>query len=84
MELNRAMTDVEFRDMFRMYRLPFDALMERIRPFMQKSDEKQSIRGCGGVVTLEMKLCMTLRWLAGWRKVLGHLSTLCSQQEQLL
>lgn len=59
------MTEAKFKRMFRMSRRAFNALLEKIQPFMPVIDTDKAVNSAGSEINNLIKLACTLRWLAG-------------------
>jgi len=66
------LNESEFLKLFRMNRQDFENLLNLISPFMDDSNEGMATRSSGSTVTIQTKLYVTLRWLAG-----GQYQDLC-------
>ena len=58
------LSDAEFERMFRLDRLTFQHLEERISPLVSRLEEKAK-NACGQEISVKTRLAVTLRWLAG-------------------
>ena len=63
----RSLTPAEFKRTYRMTLKTFNAVLRNIRPAIMSSvkSRKKARRDLGGAVAAELKLSMTLRYLAG-------------------
>lgn len=61
---------VSFDSYFRLPRHLFDALVERIAPFLRRN-ENQANRACGHLLTPVHRVAVALRWMAGaqWQDI---------------
>jgi hypothetical protein len=59
-----ALSDVTFQKMFRLDRLTFEDLMDRISSHLKVPNEVKANNSSGGSISLKTKLAITLRWLA--------------------
>jgi len=61
--LQTVLQGVTFKRYYRLSKNTFQILLARIRPYLVKNEAMASLRG--GVITPEIMLACTLRWLAG-------------------
>ena len=59
------LSNKEFSRLFRVDRQTFSELLLKTTPFLPIASEQQAISSSGSMITNEMKLGMTLRWLSG-------------------
>ena len=59
------LSNKEFSRLFRIDRETFSELLLKITPFLPITNEQKAINSSGSMITNEMKLGMTLRWLSG-------------------
>ena len=57
--------DRVFTRMFRLNRIAFNDLLQKITEVMPEKDAVEATRSSGSVIDNFVRLCMTLRWLAG-------------------
>ena len=57
--------DGTFKKMFRVDRLTFYDILERITPFMWQRDETKAHNSSGSSIPVKTRLAVSLRWLAG-------------------
>jgi hypothetical protein len=60
-----ALSDVAFKKMFRVDHDTFNSILENISPFINVTNEVKAFYSFGGPIPLQMKLAVSLRWLAG-------------------
>ena len=58
------LSDSEFKDMFKLTRAQFAAVLLRIQPVVTRNRKKQ-LNASGSVIPPDMMLAVTLRWLSG-------------------
>ena len=60
--------DYLFRRIFRLDKASFASVLKNIYPLLEKDQQKASLNGSGGVISPEIMLLATLRFLAGGMK----------------